>query len=302
MNKSLFVKKFAIASIASLCLTFTACNKDDDDNDKAAERPDLVFYALTEDGKINKYNAKTPENADASYAITGLQTGEKILSIDFRPATGQLFGLGSTSRLYTINYGTGAALAVGGAAFTPALASQVANIDFNPTVDRIRLVTNSGQNLRLHPELGTVAATDGSINGGSSPSITSIAYTNSMAGAATTTLYDIDVTTRKLYKQEPPNDGTLAEVGTLNVNFTGKGGFDIISDNSIALATFTVDGKSKLYTVDVNNAGTTFLADFNANIVDIAIPLPARPHTQLTRATICTFLIPLLQVPPSAKP
>jgi hypothetical protein len=40
-----------------------------------------------------------------------------------------------------------------------------ASLDFNPTVDRIRLVTASGQNLRLHPELGTVVATDGSING-----------------------------------------------------------------------------------------------------------------------------------------
>jgi hypothetical protein len=32
--------------------------------------------------------------------------------------------------------------------------------DFNPTVDRIRVVSNTGQNLRLHPVTGVVASTD----------------------------------------------------------------------------------------------------------------------------------------------
>jgi hypothetical protein len=52
------------------------------------------------------------------------------------------------------------------ASFSPTIATTNASVDFNPTVDRIRLVTDSGQNLRLHPELGTVVATDGVINGG----------------------------------------------------------------------------------------------------------------------------------------
>jgi hypothetical protein len=56
--------------------------------------------------------------------------------------------------------------AVGSTVFSPAILGANASLDFNPTVDRIRLVTASGQNLRLHPELGTVVATDGSINGG----------------------------------------------------------------------------------------------------------------------------------------
>jgi hypothetical protein len=31
-------------------------------------------------------------------------------------------------------------------------------------VDRIRVVSNTGQNLRLNPDLGTVAAIDGNLN------------------------------------------------------------------------------------------------------------------------------------------
>jgi hypothetical protein len=236
-------------------------------------KPDVVFYALTNNNQLLKYNAQTTSMASATVALTGLPAGESIISIDFRPATGQLYGLGSTSRLYTLNTENGAALAVGTTTFSPALNSNVANIDFNPTVDRVRVVTNTYQNLRLHPELGTVAATDGSINGGTNPSITSIAYTNSIAGTATTDLFDIDVNTKKLYKQSPPNDGTLVEVGTIDVNFTGKGGFDINADNSIILATFTVNGVAKLYSISTSNASTTYLADMSVNnIIDIAIP------------------------------
>ena len=262
-----------LGALSFVTIALTSCNKDDDNTTTPAIRPDVEFYALTDANQLLKLNAKTAETPTATVGITGLPSGEKILSIDFRPATGQLYGLGSSSRLYTINRDNGAASALGTASFSPVIGGTNASIDFNPTVDRIRLVSNSGQNLRLHPETGGVAASDGVINGGSSPSITSIAYTNSVSGATTTDLFDIDVTTKKLYKQMPPNDGTLAEVGTINVNFTGKGGFDISPDNSIVLATFTVDSKAKLYTLNTTNANATYLADLSAaNIIDIAIP------------------------------
>lgn len=84
--------------------------------------------------------------------------------------------------------------------------------DFNPTVDRIRLVTENEQNLRLHPETGMVAAVDGGINPGDR-NITAAAYTNSFAGATSTTLYKIDFAERKLFRQNPPNNGTQEEIG-----------------------------------------------------------------------------------------
>ena len=259
-----------VASIA-----FISCDKDDDEVIIApipAVRPDIVFYGLTDNNRILQYNAKTAETSSGSITVNGLQLDERILSIDFRPATGQLYALGSTSRLYTINLTSGNATAVNIAQFTPAINGAQANIDFNPTVDRVRLVTNTGQNLRLNPETGLVAATDLAINGGATPVITSIAYTNNIAGAATTDLYDIDVTSGKLYKQTPPNDGTLVEVGSLNVKFNGKGGFDINADNSTALATFTVSGVEKLYGVNLTTGAATYYADLGVQLIDIAIP------------------------------
>jgi hypothetical protein len=279
MSVNILTKPLLTASVGLLLLA-TACTKNlaettipEPPTFTPTTGPDQVFYGLTDDGKLNRYNAKSPGTVENSMTISGLASGEKLLSIDFRPATGQLYGLGSTSRLYVINLKDASAKALGTAAFTPALNAQLANIDFNPTVDRIRLVTTAGQNLRLHPETGAVAAVDGNINGGSAPAaITSIAYTNSKAGAATTELYDIDIASAMLYKQNPPNDGTLAAVGPLGVLFAGKGGFDINPNNSVALATFTVTEKTRLYSINLTNGAATYINEIAANLVDIAIP------------------------------
>lgn len=238
--------------------------------------PDLVVYALTDDNQLIQFNAKNPDRILGSAAITGLKSGEKLLSIDFRPATGQLYAV-SSNRLYVVNPATGAALAIGMEPLSPVLEGEIASLDFNPTVDRIRLITNTGQNLRLNPETGTVAMTDGAINGVNGAAITAAAYTNNVAGAASTTLYDIDATTQKLYKQDPPNDGTLVEVGPLNVYFTGAGGFDISPDNNAALAALTIEGKSGLYSIDLANGKGTKVGDFAATtqIIGIAIPTDA---------------------------
>src|SRR5262245_1340913 len=39
--------------------------------------------------------------------VTGMQVGETLVGIDVRPATSALYGLGSTSRMYTLNPITG---------------------------------------------------------------------------------------------------------------------------------------------------------------------------------------------------
>ena len=237
-------------------------------------KPDIKFYALSDNNQLMQFNAKSVASAISDVPVTGLQSGEKLLSIDFRPATGQLYGLGNSSRLYVINQTTGVARAIGTAPFVPAINGTMATIDFNPTVDRIRLVTNAGQNLRLNPETGTVAATDAPINAVTNASVTEVAYTNNVAGASATILFDIDATTDKLYKQDPPNEGKLVEVGNLNVDVSGMAGFDISADNNSALAALTVNGATGLYSVNLENGSTTFYDPFptGTKITGLAIP------------------------------
>ncbi len=273
-NMKKYSSKLLTAFFAFSLLTFAGCSKDD--NEQEGPTLDVVFTALTSSGNLQTYNANNLSSTLTSKNITGLQSGEMILAIDYRPATGQLYGLGSSSRIYTIDM-NGIATAVGSTSFSPALSGNVAGFDFNPTVDRIRVVTSTGQNLRLNPETGAVQVTDGSINGVTGASISSVAYTNSTAGATSTILFDIDAAANKLYKQDPPNDGKLVEVGNLGLTTTGTdSSFDISADGT-AIATVNSGTASVLYQVNLENGSTTRLGTLSGTIVGLAIPSPTTP-------------------------
>lgn len=270
-NKQLNLGFATIFGLALLSFTAISCN--DDNNDMMTPTviaPDVNFTALASNNTILTFNARNLGTPTSTTPIVGLAASETIVSIDYRPATGQLYGLGSSSRLYFINEKSGVATALGAASFSPVLAGGNASLDFNPTVDRIRLVTDSGQNLRLHPELGTVVVTDGIINGGANAKIGAVAYTNSMAGATATMLYDIDFEQDKLYMQTPPNDGTLQLVGDLGVNFQGVGDMDILADNSTALAVTNNANVSTLYTIDLATGKAVDVGKFTAPVISLA--------------------------------
>jgi len=105
-----------IVSLVILSFVFTACVKDRDPKNK---QPGITFYALA-GNKLDKFSTSNPEKIINSANITGLQSGEKIAGIDFRPATGELYGLGSNSRLYVINPSSGVATLVAALTTVPA--------------------------------------------------------------------------------------------------------------------------------------------------------------------------------------
>lgn len=255
-----------IGLLALIVGSIVSCKQEDElsINDNGV-KPNVAFVGLTNTtavstgGQLIRYNASNINQIVGNAVnISGLQTGESIVAIDYRPATGILYGVSSQSRLYILNPLTGAARAVSSTPFTPAIAGGIAGFDFNPTVDRIRLVTKSGQNLRLNPDDGTVVGTDSPINGVADAVTTEVAYTNNTSGATTTEMFNIDVANARLYKQDP-NPGTLTIVGSLglrpvintsttfstvyNTNITNfrnaiLGGFDIAPTGE-ALAVFT---------------------------------------------------------------
>ena len=236
-------------------------------------KPDINVYLLVDGNKLVKINANQSEVAESTTSISGLMAGDALTSIDFRPATGELYGVSSMNRIYAINAVNGNARAIGSAALNPVVNGSVVDLDFNPTVDRIRLVTNTGQNLRIHPENGAVVATDGSINGGMNPKIEAVAYTGNFAGSTSTTLYDIDSEGDRLYKQDPPNDGTLVEVGSLGINIEASAGFDIDTKGEVSLAAARVNGQWELHSVDLMNGKLTKLGDLpSGTISGLAIP------------------------------
>lgn len=232
--------------------------------------PNAMVYGLTENNQLVYFNTNNSSTFTSTKPIMGIPSGEKLMSIDFRPATGELYAVSNASKFYIINTSAASTRMVSTTSFSPVISGTIASIDFNPTVDRIRLVTNTGQNLRLHPETGAIAATDMNITTASS--IMGIAYTNSVSGATSTILYDLDATSGKLFKQDPPNNGTLVEVGSLGITFTGQAAFDINPDNTLAVMAATTGTQNTLYTVNLSNGKATNIGNLSQKVIDLAIP------------------------------
>lgn len=247
------------------------------------------LFVLTASNRIVSVNRDAPGTIRTSVAITGTQAGENMVGIDFRPSDGMLYGVGSTGRIYTIDMNTGAAtlksrLAADSAdtsAPFAALAGTEFAVDFNPVADRLRVVGNTGQNLRINVDTGA-ATTDGDINGGAANgAITAAAYTNSFAGTASTTLYVIDSASDSLYIQNPPNNGTLTNPVALGADAGAMNGFDIDARSNMGYAAMSVGGVRNLYSVNLA-ATTTPLTAIGAlgpteDIRGIALRSPGAP-------------------------
>lgn len=272
----------------------------------AAAQADHDLIALTTSDRLVRLSTVDTCATDAPVKVTGLQPDESLLGIDFRPKDGVLFGLGSSSRLYTIDPVTGQATAVGGQPFAIGLAGTAFGFDFNPAVDRIRIVSNTGQNLRAHPDLGTIVdfnamtpgvQPDGSlaydattadgdpldVNAGTLPLAVAAAYTNPDNDPATgTTLYVIDADLNALTLQAPPNNGVLNTVGALGSDTTQLAGFDIATTNQAYAALKLAGGdkvkgcgNSALVQIDLATGATTVVGVIGTPnpIVGLAVDL-----------------------------
>ena len=227
-----------------------------------------AFYGVTQANRLVTFQSDNVTNVAPSRAITGLPGGEKVVGLDVRPLDGQLYALGATSRLYVINPRTGAARQVGATPFIPALAGTSFGFDFNPTVDRIRVTSDAEQNLRLNPDNGTVAGVDtnlayapGDPGAGTIPNVAASAYTNSFAGATSTTLFDIDNARHALVIQSPPNEGTLTTVGALGTDNNAVA-FDI-GESNVGYAVLNGEqNRQNLFRIDLANGHATQATNF----------------------------------------
>jgi hypothetical protein len=201
-----------------------------------------LVYGITASNNLITFDSGNPGVVRTIVGISGLPATQALVGTDFRPNTGQLFGLGydaaatgttANSQLYTIDLTTGAATAVGSAQrLELGSASDQIAFDFNPTVDRIRVESANDNNYRLNPVTGGIAAMDGTLkygtndpNFGSNPNVGTGAYGNSFVGSTTTGLYTVDHALGLFSFQNPPNDGTLTNSRAITgVNGAGVGG------------------------------------------------------------------------------
>lgn len=266
--------------------------------------------ALTVTNELVRFNSASPGTVTTT-AITGLAAGDLLVGIDSRPLNNVLYGVSVDSgagganagvgKLYTINPTTGAATlaftlsadtddTTSPSPFTSVTGAFFA-VDFNPVVDRLRVVSDTGQNLRIDVTNGltqfdvAAAYNAGDLNFGAPPMVVAAAYTNSVAGATSTTLFALDAALSTLDTQNPANNGTLNTVDITTRSIFADAAFDISGATGVGYV--VLDGIT-LATINLGTAEVTEVGFINTigsvNGLAVLVPEPGAITLMLAAA------------------
>ena len=282
----------------------------------SAQSAEQSYYLLTADSSLAQVLESQTSAPTAALPVSGLSASDQLVAIDVRPQTGRLYGLGQnpktgTVQLYILQMNSGAATAVAlgspqsfvdaGGLPLPILANGF-DVDFNPSVDRLRVVATNGMNFRMNPNDGLLV--DGNFGGaagsvagvnpdarlnvaGANAQAMATSYSNNEINTSITTQYALDHITNQLYIQQPPNAGTLISpltitVGGLPLDFASDGGLDIQAGINAAssgagavgdaAAVLVSGGTSSLYRINLANGAATLRGSLGGlNVIDLAV-------------------------------
>lgn len=249
------------------------------------------LFGLTTQNWINVFDSATPNDTVGGGAVTGLQTNDVLVAMDYQPASGDVLLLGSQSNVYRLN-------SISGSDFSatllntldPTLVGTSIAFDFNPAFMSgafARIITDTNDNRVIGGADGQylppVEKTDvfyaaGDANEGSDPNIAGIAYDTNVIGASTTQQYGIDATLGVL-TTVANNAGTLETIGSLGLagSITNELGFDISGATGNAYASIQTGPNSQLYTIDLSTGTASLVGQIGSGdlIRDItAVPIP----------------------------
>ncbi len=192
----------------------------------ATRSGELRATGLASNGtKLVRFDTDRPSSVSRSERIAGLSGDSRLIGIDFRVQNGRLYGVGNAGGIYLIGSGASASkvgqLSVG-------LTGTNFGVDFNPAANALRVISDTGQNLRQPFGTGDAptgaTAADGTLTYPATPTtpattatgVTGAAYTNNDLDPDTaTTLFDIDTRLDQVVLQVPANAGTLSPTGKL---------------------------------------------------------------------------------------
>jgi Domain of unknown function (DUF4394) len=259
-----------VAALLALLVPLTAGAGDATDgrDGKRFNERSRILFATDAPGNLLQLRAGNPRRV-SSKEITGLPVGVSLKGIDFRPATGDLYALGSDKVVYRVNPRTAIAVSEGPAfeSAPGALVGDRIGFDFNPTVDKIRVTSDPDDNLRLNPDEGNLLSTDTKLTP-SGATVVGSAYTNSSFTAFATRptvtefyAWDIASSPDTLWIQRPANAGTLIMPLPVGVDLGSDVGFDIAGAANVGYVAGTVSGRdgAELRTVDLATGNTRSL-------------------------------------------
>lgn len=258
----------------------------------AAKVQSSDVVGLTDKGRLVTFRVTSAEKIRRTAKVEGLKDDQRLVGIDYRVQDGKLYGVGDRGGIYTINTTRNFGQATKVSQLTVPLAGQNFGVDFNPAANRLRVISDTGQNLRHNiddpagaPAAGTTA-TDGTLAYPGVPpappttatQVTAAAYTNNDLDPNTaTTLFDIDTMLDQVVIQSPANAGLLAATGKLTIDVGPWAGFDISTrrDGNRGFAVLETGGRMRLYDIGLTTGKATRLGSFpsNTRVVDLAVPL-----------------------------
>jgi hypothetical protein len=275
-------------------LLFAPAAADTGNGTDFAESTRLSVFGLTADQRLVRFRVNRPQLLQEMGQVSGLQGSDPALvGIDFRVQDGKLYGVGKGGGIYTLDTNTAVATLV--AQLSVPLKGSFFGVDFNPAANALRIISNTGQNLR-HPFAGPQAgqtqtddpldyppATPLNTSGPTATGLSGAAYTNNDLDLDTntgTTLYDIDTARNQVAIQSPPNNGSLVPTGNLSVDPDTPVGFDIYTRlqegaavENTGFAALVVKGVSGFYQVNLQTGQAKLIGNFKDRVIGIASPL-----------------------------
>lgn len=230
------------------------------------------MYALS--GNLNQLWRLDSSNPASTTLVGQISPGggETAVSMDARPTNGRVYVLtrdaGGVGRLYRVDPTTAATQLQATLTADPTdatnpyagLPNVSYGIDFQPVVDRLRVVATDDSNMRVNPENGLVL-TDDTLSGyNANIAVAGVAYSNNLPGATTTTLYGYNFSLDDVVTINPPNSGIVNLVGDSGfvANNGGLLNFDIAPSGAALLGAYSsVVGAERLLTVDLTTGIAT---------------------------------------------
>ncbi len=289
-----------------------------------------LIIGLTVQNSLISFDSATPGTINFIGPISGLTAGDSLVGIDRRPQgifgttnpgpnNGRIYGVGvnpgtGTARIYTLDESTAAATLISTVAADPAdttapfpfttIAGTSFGVDFNPTVDRLRVVSNTGQNLRMNVDNGLVqldvplAYQAGDPNFGDAPVDVAVAYANNFGGATSTSLSGVDIgqDPDALVIHTNPNGGILqtAPVGPfpLPFNSTTDISYDIsgLSGTGYFAAGAATAGFSQFYATGIDSVNLVGTIGGGVAVRGIAAPV-GQPVPEPGSLALCGLVL-----------
>ncbi|MDX2033560.1 MAG: DUF4394 domain-containing protein [Blastocatellia bacterium] len=244
---------------------------------RAITLPNTAIYALNNDNTIFVLKPGT-----RAFTRLGRVNVNKIdgnlIGIDFRPADGNgnaLHGLTDTGNVYQISL---VAPTIGEPTFVSKTTTRFSGgyqslMDFNPTLNALRLIGANDQNLAMVNSSGNLNVTaaqtpmayaQGDVNQGVDPNIAGGTYSNNYAGAPNTLFYGIDfdldtfVTISSVNATGSSNTGggqlqTIGPIVDQNnqpINLAPTADLDIYTDSAKVNFLVGISGR-RLFTIDL---------------------------------------------------